>query len=65
MSEAEMKMVKGQLESCKKSEGATEEQLENLLSAKDVESRTSKCLIACAMEKFTLVRKGGAVSEIE
>lgn len=49
-------MVKGQLEKCQKKVGATDEQIDNLLDGKDTNSDIAKCLAACALEQYTIVR---------
>lgn len=56
LSDDEKKMVKGQLKKCQEKVGATDEQIDNLLDGKDTNSDIAKCLAACALEQYTIVR---------
>lgn len=57
LSDEEKQMVKGQLKNCQKTEGATDDQVDNFLSGKDLNTQQAKCMAICALEQFAVVRE--------
>lgn len=57
MSDEEKQMVKSQLIQCEKTEDVTEEQVDQFLAGKNLNTKEAKCLAACALEQFGIVRK--------
>lgn len=57
LNEEEKKMAKSQLEKCRVAEGASEEDIDKLLCKKHTYTHTDKCMLACALEQFTVVSK--------
>ncbi|XP_055303652.1 general odorant-binding protein 19d-like [Sitodiplosis mosellana] len=52
-------------EDCRKSNGATEEDGNNLCSGKMPETKTAKCTASCVMKQFKLAKKNGANLEAD